>query len=196
SALLSFLTLLLIYKPLQAQEESTAIYQSKRYLDINLKSLHKYNARVEKQQKKLLSKLKKKEKRYAARLQKKDSAAYVRYQRDGLTYDSISKLSPVTASVPRRIKSKTGKTIDSLKGVKSYLEQNTHRVNAGTEKDPQLGNYDAQLSQANEQLNYNSYINELIGQRTNTLKSLSSSSNDITALKGIQKNVFYSGEKI
>lgn len=193
--LLLFVLQLIIPVFSQAQKESATIIQSKRYLDINIKSLTKYTAKVEKQQQKLLNKLKRKEKRFADKLKKNDSAGYVRYQQQELSYDSISKITPETPSAAKRVSGRTNRTIDSLKVIQSYLENKTHKIRTDERDNPSIFDYTNKLSQQNSRLNYNSYINDLIGQRTNTLKSISGENRNL-GFKAIDKTIFYSNGKI
>ena len=180
-----------------AQEEQPEVYvQGKKYLDINIRAKEKCSERISHQQQKLLKKLKKKEKRYAARLKRKDSAAYVRYQKQPYTYDSLSKLQTNdSATIFKRAATRSNRTIDSLKGIKKFCEDKAHVTGEG--KGNGLEAYDDRLAKLkNEQAKQNS-INELIQQRTNALKNLSGNSKTkVKGLTGIQKQVFYSKGKM
>lgn len=176
------------------QEENTAIYQSKRYLDINLKSLSKYKERVQKKQTKLLSKLKKKEERFAKKLKRRDSTAFARYQDNPITFDSISKIEHTKAST-QKISRVPNATIDSLKGIKNFLESKAHVTGDGPSV---TDGYENKLSTLKGDLNHNDQISQSIAQRTSFLKSINKAKNwkNITSIKSIQKNAFYSGEQI
>lgn len=169
-----------------AQEEMQVITQGKKYLNINIKSLGKYDERIERQQERLLHKLKRKEDKFANRLKQKDSAAYVRYQNQQLSYDSIGKLlKPDSTALAATSKNKTNKIIDSLKGVQAFV--NTAASKAGL-SNLNASSYSPELTKLQQQLNYRDYINQLITQRTNNLKSLGT---NLPGMSGIQENVFY-----
>ncbi len=187
------LATLLISPQAIAQEESASLYHGKKYLDLNIRSLEKYNQRVKKQQDRLLNKLKHKEERYASRLKRKDSAAYVRYQNQPLTYDSISKLSKSDNSTTQKRSFRHDASIDSLKKIQGYLQKIPL---TGGDNNPIAG-YSDKLNNLDNKSNQNNYINDLIGQRTNGLKNIQSGAKGkVGGLTGIEKQVFYSKSKL
>lgn len=179
----------------QAQEEHTAVYQQgKRYIDIRIKSLNKTNEHVAGQQEKLLCKLSKQEKRYSRKLKKQDSAGYARYQQQPFSYDSISKLSKNREdSQLKQIANRPNVTVDSLKTIQKFITDKIHlQGNSGD-----VAGYDDKLNGIKSADNYNDYIDRLIGQRTNSLKSINSQNKGkVAGFKGIDKKVFYSKQKL
>jgi len=174
-----------------SQEETTTVYQGKRYLDLKINSLDKYNARLEQHQSRLLKKLKRKEARLATKLKAQDSAAYAKYKQQSPSYDSIGKLQDAD-SATKTSKTKWAKNaaVDSLKGITNFLQSQSDAADAA-----QLQGYAPEINKLKTDLNYRSYINGLIDQRANFLKSLTTNSN-IPVLTSIQKNVFYEKQKM
>ncbi len=178
------------------QEEASNIQQGKRYLDINLHALDKYSTRLKHQQEHLLKKLKRKEQRFANRLQCKDSTAFTSYKEQPITYDSIRKLlHPDSVALASKSRRRSNDAIDSLKGVQSFLQS---KLSSLSGKSSELQGYDSRLAILNDELNYRTYINDLISQRTSNLKNLGgiAKGKNIPVLKGIQKQVFYGKAKM
>src|SRR5580658_2641058 len=120
--LMFFLLFLNPFYGLAQEENTTAVKEGTHYVSLKLKALDKYNNRIERQQDHLLKKLKKKEKHLAHKLKSSDSLAYARYQHQPLSYDSISKISQSdTGSNSAKISQKKNGTIDSLRGVQSFV---------------------------------------------------------------------------
>jgi hypothetical protein len=171
------------------QEEAATVYQGKRYLDINIHHLEKYNKQTARQQNKLLAKLKRRERKYANKLKRNDSAGYAQYRNHPMTYDSIGKLSKAT---PNTNKVKSSETIDSLKKIKNFLQA----------KDPfatetGLDGYDGKLGNLDQQTSYRNYISGLIDKRTNGLKAINNNTKGkVGGFTSIEKNAFYGKEKI
>jgi hypothetical protein len=199
-----FFNLLLLnpFKVLAQEENVTIVKEGTKYLDLRIKSLEKYNERLKKQQDKLLKKLRRKEAKLSSKLKATDSAAYVRFQSQQLTYDSISKVSNPDSTELAKVSHRRNKVIDSLKGIQSFVKDNASKLtqadggitNVGS-SGVHTGSYTSDINKLQGELNYRQYINDLISQRTNNLKSLSSSSN-IPMLGGIQKEVFYGKAKM
>ena len=178
-----------------AQEEAATVYHAKKYLDINIKSKVKFNQRVAEQQARLLKRLKKKEERFARKLKNKDSGSYVRYTQNNLTFDSISRIQkPDADAVTKKPVRAIDRFLDSLKGVKNFLEDKAHVSGDG----PSITDgYDAKLNLLNGEAGHNQQVNGFINQRTAYLKNLrANSGKKIHGLKSIQKQTFYSNEKI
>jgi hypothetical protein len=169
------------------QEEAAQVYtQGNRYVSLKIKSLDKLNSRLEHQQQRLLKKLKRRENRLLAKLKDKDSLAYARLSHQSLTYDSISKLTDPDSAALAKTAARRNPAIDSLKAINSFLQ------NKGSTALPST---DPQLTRLQSQLNYRNYINDLIAQRTNNIKSLAANSN-IPVLTGIEKQVYYAKQKM
>ncbi|WP_293299884.1 hypothetical protein [Pedobacter sp. UBA4863] len=180
-----------------AQEEGGMVYlKGQKYLDVNIRAREKLNKRVAKQQEKLLKKLKRKEEKYLAKLKRKDSVSYVRYQQQPLTYDSIAKLNRKDSAGTLNKYTKRGRSgIDSLKGVKKFLQDKAHLQ--GSSHQNELTAYDNKLSQLKAQEDKQTAINQLIQQRTTNLKNANKGSNiKVGGLTDIQKLVFYAKGKM
>lgn len=194
-AILLYIISLIFILPVLAQEENTTVYQAKRYIDINIKSQTKYNEKVEKLQKKTLSKLKKKEKRFEKKLKRKDSAAHANYQHHQVSFDSISRIKkPDSANLTKKSKHKVNSGIDSLKGVKKFLENKAHVTGDG----PSITDgYDTQLNSLKGNASHADDVNGLIKQRTAYLKNIrTKKGGKVRGLKSIQKQTHYSNEKM
>jgi len=179
-----------LYAPANGQEENNVVYQGKRYIDINIKSLTKLNDRVEKQQKRLLHKLKNKEKKFANRLRRRDSIAFVSYQRQSLTFDSIAYLRKNDSNAAyKRSSWRSNASVDSLRTITSFINKKDPEFN----KDAGVNEYNQQFNDIKNEANYNDYINNLISQHTQALKSLGKGN---IGLKGIEKQVFYAKAKM
>lgn len=189
-ALITLLFIVLIYIPVHAQEEEIILVQGKKYLDINISSLEKYNKRVQRQQARLLQKLSRKKKTYAARLKRKDSAGYARYQQQQVSFDSISNLNK-NKNVIHSTRVKGSAAIDSLAAIQQFLQLKTNTSNSD-----ELAPYIGELSKLKLDQQRNNQVSELINQRFNTLKSINTSAKDIKGFKSIDKQVFYAKEKI
>jgi len=177
---------LLASHTIKAQEESAVITQGNRYVSLKIKSLYKLNDRLERQQQRLLKKLRRKEYRLLAKLKDKDSLAYTRISHQPLTYDSISKLADSDSATLAKNAVRRNPAIDSLKAINAFLQ------NKGSTALPSTN---TQLAQLQGQLNYRNYINDLIAQRTNNIKSLTANSN-IPVLTSIEKQVYYAKQKM
>lgn len=176
-----------------AQEDRREVHFGKKYLDINIQSLAKYNTRLEHQQAKLLRKLRRRETRLTYQLEGVDSIAYARLKHQPLTFDSISKLSRVDSSIlATKIDRRHNAVFDSLKGVLNFIQTKSSALPEGTINTRQ---YKTELQTLQQKVNYRDYINELITQRTNNLKSVVGN-NSFSSFAGIQKDVFYGKAKM
>lgn len=183
--------LLFLVCPARAQEEVTVITQGNHYVSLKIKSLDKYNTRLQHQQQRLLKKLKRKEGRLLAKLKDKDSLAYARLSHQPLTYDSISKLAEPDSAMLAKTAIRRNSSVDSLKAINAFLQNKSTALNGNT----QLPSTSPELSQLQSQLNYRNYINDLITQRTNNIKSIAGNSN-IPVLTGIEEQVYYTKQKM
>lgn len=180
-----------------AQEEVTFVEQGKKYIDLNIKSLSKLNHNIERQQKNLLNKLQRQEKRFASKLKRKDSAAHAQYTQQAISFDSIGKLRQAGPSkTTAKITGKPAAAIDSLTAIQSFLEKKIHLQGESNNNAADLIGYDSKLVNLKTQQNYSNYINELIGQRTNNLKSINASAKGVSGFKSIDKQVYYAKEKM
>lgn len=178
-----------------AQEENTDIYYAKRYLDINIKKQVLSNKRVEKQQQKVLAKLSKQESRFAKKLKRQDSTAYQVYQNNSVSFDSIRRIQkPDSAGLSRKSRSRTNSSLDTLKGVKNFITDKANIVGADNNL---TSDYDDKLSELKNDAVHNEDVNKLISNRTNFLKGIKTKDGkSVSGLKSIQKQSFYSNEKI
>jgi hypothetical protein len=82
--------------------------------------------------------------------------------------------------------------VDSLKGVQSFLQSKSPY------NDDLSGGYSSKLGNVNKELNYRSYINDLINKRAKNLKHIGSltKSGNISAFTSIEKQVFYGKAKM
>lgn len=178
-----------------AQEEnSIVIKEGTRYVNLKISALDKYNSRMEKQQARLINKLKRKEKHFANRLKANDSLAYEKYKGQATpSFDSISKLSKSDTGVTAAGFSKRkNRLTDSLKGIASFVKSTIN----DTSISPKTVDQNVAISKVQGQLNFRTYITQLISQRTNSLNSLSSSGSNIPGLTGIDKQVYYTKAKM
>ena len=174
------------------QEEVATVQQGKKYLDINIRALDKYSNRLKHQQERLLKKLKKREQRYAQKLQSRDSLGFLRYKAQPLTYDSIGKLTNLdSSSITRKFGHKSCAVVDSLKGAESFIQSKS----SGGNSNVSLQSENTELNRLKGELNYRTYINNLINERTSSLKKVGSI-NSIPGLTGIEKQVFYGKAKM
>lgn len=170
------------------QEEATEMYYGKRYLDLNTRSLDKYNKRLARQQDRLLRQLKKKENRMKHQLQHSDAAAYLRFKNQPLSYDSISRLANAdSTTMATKIGRRRNAVFDSLKGVAVFIQSKSSVL---PEAAVNTSSYNTELQSLEQKISYRDYINELITQRTNNLKSIVGN-NSFSSFGGIQKDVFY-----
>ena len=164
-----------------------------RYVDFKIKKLYKFNSRIEHQQDKLLKKLKKKEKHFEHKIKNTDSLAYARFKKQPLSYDSISKVSKTdTGTNAAKFSKKKNGTIDSLKGVESFVQNKSGLASNA----PDAQGKTTELNSMQGKLNFRNYITQLITERTNNLKNLQGSEGNVPGLKGIQKQVFYGKAKM
>lgn len=175
----------------QQEENAQAVDQGTRYLDFRIHSLDKYNHRLQQQQQRLLKKLKKKEKHLSNKLKRTDSLGYTRLQQQRLSYDSIGELAHADSTTIARTHSwRKNRTIDSLKGIASFVQSKATQTGGTLPVNSSLPDYNTALANEQAKLNYHEYINRLITEHTNSLKQITSHSN-IAGMTGIEKQVFY-----
>jgi len=196
---------LLLPLSMVAQEEEAAVYQGKRYIDLRLKAMEKFNKQAEKQQEKLLRKLQKQEKKFARSLKRKDSAAHAKYQQQQPTFASIrQKNKPDSATLHGKTANKRNGAVDSLKNVSKFVENNkkaleekAHVTGEDKGNNAPSGAYNGKLQEQNAKLNYRKHISELVSNRTKALKEINASAKgNVKGFKAIDKNVFYSNAKV
>ncbi len=174
----------------QEADQAAVARAGQRYLDLNIRSLERYNRRLEGTQQRLLKRLKRKEGKLASRLQTGDSATCERYQnQETPSYDSISRL---PANDPSQTTDSTGHRthtgVDSLKRVLQF----TH-----PEGSPEKLAYESRLGKLDRELSHRERINELIQKRGRSLKKVASgSAGKIPGFKGMEKQVYYGREKM
>jgi len=175
------------------EENATAAIGGTRYIDLKIKKLDKYNSRIKKQQDRMLKKLKNKENHLERKLQRTDSLAYAKFKKQTLSYDSISKVSKSdTGSKADSFAKKKNPTIDSLRGVESFVQCKSGQVPSS----PEVQEKNAELSSVQGKLNFRNYITQLITQRTNNLSNLQGDEGKAPGLIGIQKQVYYGKAKM
>jgi hypothetical protein len=196
-AVITLLLYCLLLNPFCAksqEENAIAVAQGKRYISFKIKAVDKYNARLKKEQEKLLKKLKRKEQRLAHKLKSTDSAAYARFQQRKPSYDSIGKMMDAdSATMAARAGKRKNSITDSLKGVESFIQVKASIP--GTNASPLPTTTTPQLNQLQTELNYRSYINGLITQRTQDLKSMAMAG-QLPGFTGIEKQVYYGKAKM
>lgn len=181
-----FLILVLITSTAFAQEENEVLYQGKRYLDLNIRSINKFNERDQKLQWRLLNKLARKERHLIQRLEGKDSTAYANLQQRSLSFDSIRTLSRNGNNTKQ--KSLVNPSIDSLQRIAAFLQNKSNKAEKINVK-----GYGDQLQFAGQQANQNHYIWGLIEQRANNLKNTGKAGRRLT---GMNRQLFYAREKM
>lgn len=167
------------------------------YIDSRASALDKYLDRSQRIQQKLLRRLRKQEARFSKQLAGKDSTLYLQYQNMPLTYDSIAALSADTAVLNRRA-GKRNATIDSLKGIQTFIQKQSGKLNhvAGLAgKEIPGSDYTGKIAALQSKLNAEQQIKDLIQQRSNALEQLAGGKN-IAGLQNIQKKVYYAKEKM
>ncbi|MBT2561344.1 hypothetical protein J7E50_10920 [Pedobacter sp. ISL-68] len=170
-----------------------SIGYAKQYMDSRSSALDKYLDKSDKIQQRLLKRLMRKEEKILKRLAAKDSALYKQYLNQGISYDSIATLSKDSTYQQQHI-SKAG-IIDSLKGVQSFIQKQSAKLNTLTGVAGKAGIESKELTELQQKLNTQQHIDALIGQRTSALESLTGKAG-ISGLQDIQKKVYYAKEKI
>jgi hypothetical protein len=195
--LILFLGLLsLCNTDLYAQETEENITNATTYLESRTSALDKYLGHSDKIQQRLLKKLKRKEAKMLKKLAAKDSTLYKQYVSQGISYDSIAALSKDSSYQQQQL-TKNG-IIDSLKGVQSFIQKQSSKLNTLTGAASKAGietPYGKELGELQQKLNAQQSIDNLIGQRTAALEGLTGKVN-ISGLQDIQKKVYYAKEKI
>ncbi len=178
------------------QEEQENIDNANTYLDHRVGALEKSLDKTGNLQQQLLKRLKRKEDKMLRKLAKQDSALYKQYLTGHTNYDSIAKLSNDTTK--RLQLSSNNKTIDSLKGIKRFIENQSSKLGAAAGS---LGSAGItipgteNLNSLQQKLNVQTLTDQLIQQHTSDLKQLAGGAN-ISGLQNIQKDVFYTKQKI
>jgi hypothetical protein len=130
------------------------------------------------------------------KLAKQDSSLYKQYVAQYMNFDSIAAISNDTTKRPQLLNS--NKTIDSLKGIQRFIQNQTSKIGGASGALGQAGvNLPGieNLSGLQQKLNAQSLTDQLIQQHTNDLKQLAGGAN-ISGLQSIQKDVFYTKSKI
>ncbi len=195
-----FLFLLLVTGSISAyaQDATEGIEHATTYLDHRTAALDKYLLRSDRIQQRLLRRLQKKEKRMLARLAAKDSVAYQQYINSrSVSFDSIAVLSKDTSSLAR-LGNRRNATIDSLKGIGQFIQQQGGRLQgAGIPGGQALpgSEYAGKITELQGKLNAEQQVKDLIRQRTQSLEQMAKGAG-IPGLTGIQKEVYYAQEKM
>jgi hypothetical protein len=165
-----------------AQSDQEIVEVGKKYIDLNLNSLSKYEQRAKSRQERLLNSLKRKEQKFSEKLRKQDSVAWQQYCSRKLSFDSISRLAQVDSNIKINAWANLpNRTIDSLQGVIDFLNQKVPGMDS-------IG-YLNKLSGYKDKLNYRNYIDGLISKRSTELQSFDKSG--LLGTSGISKQVYY-----
>lgn len=154
------------------------------YLDSRTESLEKYAARSERIQQRLLRKLARKEKRLTNHkandsLDQKDSAV--------MDFDSIAKVEEAPKSYRKK-----DKTLDSLKGVAKYINEQSGKA-SGTVEKAGVDIPGAQINDLQAKVQKQQYTDRLIQNR---IKQLQSQYPNAKELNGIRKEAIYAQGKM
>lgn len=166
-------------------------------LESKTASLQKYLNRSNAIQGRLLKRLQRKEQKMLKKLAAKDSVLYFQYiQQQSISYDSISKLSNDTA-FKQHLATQPNTTIDSLKGLQQFIESQQSKAGSVTNLTNKIGiTTPKELTALQSKLNAQQGIDQLIQQKTASLKNFAATHTNIKGLKGIQKDVYYAREKV
>lgn len=179
------------YTDPDSTDVTTAIQAGDHYLDARTRSTEKYLKHAAHVQQRLLKKLKKREAGMSALLAAKYPDLYAQYAQNKLTYDSLETLSQDSAFVHNKGSPHSDKLIDSLKGIQSFIQNQSSKLNSVSSLAGPAGlsgDYTQKLASLQQQLNAQQQLQSLIRQRSNSLNSLLSAQN-IPGLASIQKNV-------
>jgi len=196
--MLSILLLITGGGSLFAQDETQEhIDNATTLLDRRTESLSKYLDRSSGIQRRLLKRLQRKEQKMLKKLAAKDSSLYYQYlQQQGLSYDSIANLSNDTA-YQNKVALQNNTAIDSLKALQNFISHEQGKLGSINTVAGKAGiTTPKELSSLQGQLNTQQGIDQLIQQKTASLKSFASQHTDIKGLGSIQKDVYYAREKI
>lgn len=194
---LLFAVLLLCRGIVHGQEMEESVRYAQQYLDSRTGSLDQYLGRSGKIQQRLLKKLQRRETRMLRKLAAKDSALYYQYVQQGASYDSIAALAKDTSAL-QKLTAKKNSLTDSLKGVLRFLQHQTGKLGGAGDLADKAGlptEYTGKLDQLQQQLNGQQKIDDLIKQRTASLENMAAG-NKLGGIQGIQKQVYYAGEKM
>jgi len=166
-------------------------------LDSKTASLEKYIKRSNRIQERLLKRLQNKEQRILKNLAAKDSVLYYQYlKQQGVSYDSISKLSNDSA-YQQQVAGQPNTAIDSLKGLQRFIDSQQSEVTGVNNLNSPIGDIiPKKLTELQSKLNAQQGIDQLIQKKTVSLRSFISQHANIKGLDGVQKDVFYAMEKI
>jgi hypothetical protein len=186
-------------------QDTLATKEAATLLDSKAASLSRYLDRSDGIQQRLLKRLQRKEQRMLKKLAAKDSALYYQYiQQQSISYDSIASLSNDTA-YQQKLASQPNATVDSLKGLRRFIANQQDKLGASAgSASPVMEPAEMtkgiaapkELGSLQSQLNVQQGIDQLIQQKTASLKSFASQHTNIKDLEGIQKDVYYAREKI
>ncbi len=154
------------------------------YIESRVASLEKYTERSERIQQQLLRKLAKKEKRLQHQ-NKTDSIA----QQDTtiVNFDSIAKIEETPKSYKRK-----DKTIDSLKGIAKYINEQNSKI-SGTAEKAGIDVPNAQVNELKAKLDKQQYTDKLIQNR---IQQLQNQYPNAKGLNNIRKEAIYAQGKM
>lgn len=184
----------------RSEENELTFRYGKRYLDLNIRALDKYAARLKRQQSHMLSRLARKERRLMHKLQRSDSAAYARLRGEGRSFDSLSKLaaSPATTNSTKpsfQASANVLPTIDSLKRMHGFLQSGSKGV--AVSASPELADYSGKLEDLNTELAHRKQIEKWSAERMASIKSgLGGKPSGIVGVRAMEKTTFYASSRI
>ncbi len=178
-----------------SQEEQENIENANTYLDHRIDALQKSLDKTGDLQQQLLKRLKRKEDKMLRKLAKQDSTLYKQYVEQHLNYDSIAAISNDTSKHPQSLGH--NRMIDSLKNIQQFVQNQTSKLGSisGLSQSGTGASGTQNLNDLQQKLNTQSLTDQLIQKHTTDLKQLAGASN-INGLLSIQKDVFYTKEKI
>ena len=175
----------------EQQEINQGIQYADDYLKHRTASIEKFvgqNARI---QQRLLKKLSHIERGLSGLPGMQDSLLATRYQRHHIDFDSLQKLAANPSNLYNKGSPKTNKLIDSLKGVQTFIQQQSGKLQQATNLTQTAGissDYPAKLQELQQQLSAQQQLQKLIEQRSKALEQQFPGKN-IPALNRITKQI-------
>lgn len=162
------------------------------YLSARINALKKCSKHTAHIQRNLLLKLSHKEHSLTGLSGKSDSLSESGYSKHSIDFDSLQRLANNPSSLYNKGSPKVNKLIDSLKGIQSFIQQQSGRLqhagNLTTSQAGLSGDYSTKIGQLQQQLNAQQQLQQLIEQRSSELQQLFPGK-DIQALSAIKKQI-------
>lgn len=172
--------------------ESTEVQMyGKRYINIRLHRLERFESQQKRRQERLVARLSRKERRIKALLLGKDSTVWQRYNAQAFGFDSIAHLvQRDSASASIHYLRRSNVRLDSLRGIAQYLSTATAVTGEARQQDV----YSSRISALQSRLQYRKLIDEMIARRMTGLSFLGP--DKIPAVRGMQKEFYYAKAQI